>query len=405
MLFVPGQRHQRQLAVEVGQIERDHRLALPVKTHLAAPQRCYFDPALQRAALFQRRPVTPIVEAGQLAILRRDHLAVVVEQILGEALAAKEDLERVEGLVVADVEHAPINRRQHHAALTVGGGGGGHFQSGKRHRLIRRAQGERRTARFPVQGERHQSDRAQALPLRLASRFGRAVWCDDLSRNVQIMTLPLGADRDLELAAGILGIATGTLELDTLPPAQAVAIFHQQQPLAGVRGHQGHFCLVARLIGAFVEGDGNLVGPRLLATTAPGVTADLHPQARLMALTVLHLQSIPARRQLQTEGGRPLAIELQGLLLLQIGLAVEFVLPPLPIGVVPVVIAVLVDKAHLHRPRHQLPLVIEVEDLEGKRLSPLYPIRHKISLECRPLAARGPAILGAAAIDGAATGL
>ncbi|MNS71100.1 hypothetical protein D3C72_1044560 [compost metagenome] len=71
----------------------------------------------------------------------------------------------------------------------------------------------------------------------------------------------------------------------------------------------------------------------------------------------------------------------------------------------PVVIAVLVDKAHLHRPRHQLPLVIEVEDLEGKRLSPLYPIRHKISLECRPLAARGPAILGAAAIDGAATGL
>jgi hypothetical protein len=50
---------------------------------------------------------------------------------------------------------------------------------------------------------------------------------------MQIMALPLGADRDLELAAGILGIATGPLELDALPPAQAVAIFHQQQPLPG----------------------------------------------------------------------------------------------------------------------------------------------------------------------------
>ena len=124
-----------------------------------------------------------------------------------------------------------------------------------------------------------------------------------------------------------------------------------------------------------------------------------------MALTVLHLQSIPARRQLQTEGGRPLAIELQGLLLLQIGLAVEFVLPPLPIGVVPVVIAVLVDKAHLHSPHHRLALLIEVEDLEGERFAPLYPIRHEIGLERRPLAARWPTILGTAAIDGAATGL
>ena len=123
-----------------------------------------------------------------------------------------------------------------------------------------------------------------------------------------------------------------------------------------------------------------------------------------MALTVLHLQPIPARRQLQRERGRPLAIQLQGLLLLQIGLAVELVLPPLPIGVVPVVVAVLVDEAHLHRPRHRLALLIEVEDLEGERLAPLYPIRHKIGLERRPLAARGPAILGAAAIDGAATG-
>ena len=218
------------------------------------------------------------------------------------------------------------------------------------------------------------------------------------------MALPLGADRDLELAAGILGIATGPLELDALPPAQAVAIFHQQQPLAGARGHQGHFGLLPGLIGALVEGDGNLVGPCLLATAAPGVTAYLHPQARLMALTVLHLQSIPARRQLQRERGRPLAIQLQGLLLLQIGLAVELVLPPLPIGVVPVVVAVLVDKAHLHRPRHRLTLLIEVEDLEGQRLAPLYPIRHEVGLERWPLAARGPAILGAAAIDGAATG-
>ncbi|MNH05175.1 hypothetical protein D3C79_644910 [compost metagenome] len=71
----------------------------------------------------------------------------------------------------------------------------------------------------------------------------------------------------------------------------------------------------------------------------------------------------------------------------------------------PVVVAVLVDKAHLHRPRHRLALVIEVEDLEGERLAPFYPIRHKIGLERGPLAARGPAILGVAAIDGAATGL
>ncbi len=197
---------------------------------------------------------------------------------------------------------------------------------------------------------------------------------------MQIVTLPLRADRDLELAAGILGIATGALELDTLPPAQAVAIFHHKQPLAGARGHQGHFGLVTRLIGAFVESDGNLVRPCLLATTAPGVTADLHPQAGLMALTVLNLQPIPARRQLQRERGRPLAIQLQGLLLLQIGLTVELVLPPLAIGVVPVVVAVLVDKAHLHRPRHRLALLIKVEDLEGERLAPLYPIRHEIGL-------------------------
>ncbi len=111
LLFVPGQRHQRQFAVEVGQVERDHRFTLLVKTHLAAPECGYLDPALQRATLFQRRPIAPIVEAGQLAILRRDHLAVVVEQILGEALAAKEDLERVEGLIIADIEHAPIHRR------------------------------------------------------------------------------------------------------------------------------------------------------------------------------------------------------------------------------------------------------------------------------------------------------
>ncbi len=124
-----------------------------------------------------------------------------------------------------------------------------------------------------------------------------------------------------------------------------------------------------------------------------------------MALTILHFQPIPARRQLQRERGRPLAIQLQGLLLLQIRLAVELVLPPLAIGVVPVVVAVLVDKAHLHRPRHRLALLIEVEDLEGERLAPLYPIRHKIGLERRPLAACGPAILGAAAIDSATAGL
>ncbi|MNF79723.1 hypothetical protein D3C84_619460 [compost metagenome] len=93
--FVPGQRHQRQLTVEVGQIERDHRLAALIKTHLAAPERSDLDPALQRAALFQRRTVAPIVEAGQLAILGRDHLTVVVEQVLREALATEEDLERV----------------------------------------------------------------------------------------------------------------------------------------------------------------------------------------------------------------------------------------------------------------------------------------------------------------------
>ena len=52
LLFVPGQRHQRQFAAEVGQLERDHRLALLVKTHLAAPQCGYLDLALQRAALF-----------------------------------------------------------------------------------------------------------------------------------------------------------------------------------------------------------------------------------------------------------------------------------------------------------------------------------------------------------------
>ncbi|MNH36108.1 hypothetical protein D3C79_968680 [compost metagenome] len=48
---------------------------------------------------------------------------------------------------------------------------------------------------------------------------------------------------------------------------------------------------------------------------------------------------------------------------------------------------------------------IEVEDLEGERLAPFHPIGHKIGLERRPLAARGPAILGAATIDGATAGL
>ena len=51
------------------------------------------------------------------------------------------------------------------------------------------------------------------------------------------------------------------------------------------------------------------------------------------------------------------------------------------------------------------PLLIEVEDQEGERLAPLYPISNEIGLERRPLAARGPAKLGAAAIDGATTGL
>ncbi|MNF66043.1 hypothetical protein D3C84_478260 [compost metagenome] len=217
--------------------------------------------------------------------------------------------------------------------------------------------------------------------------------------------MPLGADGDLELATPFPLPGAFGVQLDALPPAQAVAIFHQQQPLARTRCHQGHLGLVASLIGALVEGDGNLVGPRLLATAAPGVAADLQPQAGLMALTVLHLQPIPARRQRQTEGGRPLAIQLQGLLLLQIRLAVELVLPPLPIGVVPVVVAVLVDETHLHLALHRLPLVVEVEDLEGQRLAPFHPISHEVGLEGGPLAARWPTILGAAAIDGAATGL
>ncbi|MNC11435.1 hypothetical protein D3C75_591330 [compost metagenome] len=124
-----------------------------------------------------------------------------------------------------------------------------------------------------------------------------------------------------------------------------------------------------------------------------------------MTLAVLHLEAIPAGRERQAEGGRPLAVQLQGLLLLQIGLAVELVLPPLAVGVVPVVVAVLVDQAHLHLPRHRLALVVEVEDLEGERFAPLYPLCHEIGPEGGPLAAGGPAVLGAAAIDGAATGL
>ena len=358
LLLVPGQRHQRQLAVEVGQIERYHRLALLVETHLAAPERRDLDPALQCAPLLQGRGITAVVEASQLAVLGRDHLTVVVEQVLCEALATEEDLERVEWLVVADIEHAPVHRRQHHPPLTVGGGGSGHFEPGERHGFIRRAQGERQAASLSVQRQRHQADRAQALNALAARRPRLAVWRGDLGRNVQVMTLPLGADRDLELAAGILGITIGPLELDALPPAQAVAIFHQQQPLARTGGDQGHLGLVASLIGTFVEGDGNLVGPRLLATAAPGVAADLEPQAGLMTLAVLHLEAIPAGRERQAEGGRPLAVQLQGLLLLQIGLAVELVLPPLAVGVVPVVVAVLVDQAHLHLARHRLALVV-----------------------------------------------
>ncbi|MNX30764.1 hypothetical protein D3C86_609390 [compost metagenome] len=405
LLFVPGQRHQRQLAVEVGQIERDHRLALFVETHLAAPERSDLDPALQCAPLLQGRGITAVVEASQLAVLGRDHLTVVVEQVLCEALATEEDLERVEWLVVADIEHAPVHRRQHHPPLTVGGGGSGHFEPGERHGFIRRAQGERQAASLSVQRQRHQADRAQALNALAARRSRLAVRDGDLGRDMEIMTLPLGADGDLELATPFPLPGAFGVQLDALPPAQAVAIFHQQQPLARTGSDQGYFRLVSGLIGTFVEGDGNLVGPRLLATAAPGVTADLQPQAGLMALAVLHLEAIPTGRKRQAEGGRPLAVQLQGLLLLQIGLAVELVLPPLAVGVVPVVVAVLVDQAHLHLARHRLALVVEVEDLEGERFAPLYPLCHEIGPEGGPLAVGGPAVLGTAAIDGAATGL
>ena len=222
---------------------------------------------------------------------------------------------------------------------------------------------------------------------------------------MQIVALPLRADGDLELATRLCQSTAFGSQLDTLPPAQAVTILHQQEPLARTGGNQRHFRLVTRLIGAFIEGDGNLVRPRLLTTATPGVTADLDPQTGLMALTVLHLQPIPARRQGQAEGGRPLAIQLQCLLLLQIGLTVELVLPPFAIGVVPVVVTVFVDQTHLHLARHRLALLIEVEDLERQRLAPLHSVCHEIGLECRPLATGGPAVLGTAAIDRPATGL
>ena len=171
LLLVPGQRHQRQLAVEVGQIKRDHRLATLVKTHLAAPERRHLDPALQRPSLLQGRRITAVVEASQLAILRRYHLTVVVEQVLREALAAKEDLERIEGLVVADIEHSPIHRSKYHPALAVWCRGHRHLEASERHRLVRRTQGERQAAGLPVERERHQTDRAQALHTLLAHRL------------------------------------------------------------------------------------------------------------------------------------------------------------------------------------------------------------------------------------------
>ncbi|MNG76013.1 hypothetical protein D3C79_345310 [compost metagenome] len=151
LLLVPGQRHQRQLTVEVRQIQRDARLARLIEAHLATPERGDLDPALQRPAFLEGRRIATVAEASQLAVLRRDHLTVVIEQILGEALAPEEDLERIEGLVIADVEHPPIHRRQHHPALAVRRRGHRHLEPGERHRLVRRTQGERQATGLSIQ--------------------------------------------------------------------------------------------------------------------------------------------------------------------------------------------------------------------------------------------------------------
>ena len=195
--------------------------------------------------------------------------------------------------------------------------------------LSGRAQGERQTTRFPIQGERHQTDRAQALHTLWLTGFeslsGAAIWAE-ICRSWRRCHSGLTGIRTRR---GHPGIAAGPLSSMRCHQRRPSPSSTSSNPCRGA-GPPKSLWPCPRLIGALVEGDGNLVGPCLLPTAAPGVTAYLHPQARLMAPDCSPPPIDTSRRQLQRERGRPPCHPAAGSAPAQIGLAVEPYFHPSP---------------------------------------------------------------------------
>ena len=349
--------HQAQGAVEVGQRQRDGRLAVGIERHRAAEQ--VDQPNLARQALcIALAGVAAEALLGHVAFHALDQLAVQVLHVGVVAVLAEEVVGRVGRGKARDVEDAHIHRRHGDDGAAAADGLAGrighlhfHRHALLGHRLGRRVERHLQLARITCERQMHQAERARrrhAVALAARAKGHHA--------DVQVVPIPAGVDRDLDLRSR-------RLHADAFAPQHPVA-FDRDQRFAVVRRGHGEprhitalerraFELQADTVWAIAQVVGVLRAPAGIETVArdlPGVGVD-HLDA---VAAVLHRQrDLAARGQREAAGFG------------QFFLFGEAARPAATLLVTPVPLAVLTDQAHLQfLGRAELALGVAACDLE-----------------------------------------
>ena len=353
------QRRDPQRAVEVRHLQRDLGVALGVEFHRAGEQidRLHFRGRPARLRQRLQRHVAAEADLADLTGQAFDDATVDIVGIHAEPALSEEMFVGVGHREAGDVDDADIDRR--HRDIRVLAGEFRHRDRG-RERLLRAHLFRQRQPDFDA------TRRAIHRHMRHAHGAGRgdlagcAAAAEHKGGDVDVVTLPLLADRNLEAAAA--------LHVDFLHIDHALAAFDHQQALARMRRRERDLQRVAGVVGALVERDLHLVGACVEATVvvvpAPAGLERITRDQAGGGIEDIDAISAPLHREIEAHGGQA-GIDGAGFDILEARSEIE--IPTLVVVVIPVVVAMLAHQRDLQPFRRaRLAVAAHAHQLEAR---------------------------------------